>query len=771
MGKRIFKLSFVAVFCFNLIIGWAMTVHAQSPQVTPTATSMAPVAPASPTLAAVPVSSDPNIVTFAQLRRNEIQMVGPYDSASFSFFMPASWQLKSGAELHVLVGVSFTAVVQNQSNLPVASGGGMLTATLNGNSLGVLPLDQVGEVEWKLSIPPSAFATASNSGNMVLRFVLNSGISCTINEHTSIFIHPTSYLILPHDIVQPDTSLVKFPRPIYQGSFIADSALLIVPEHPSAAELQAALTVAAGLGNLSNNRLLLDMTTIGRFRPDQPGNTQAITNHLIFVGKPSSLSVLSQLSLPNPVVSGQFQSSGGGQDDGYVQMVSSPWSSSHVALIVSGNTDAAITKAAQAVSTGVLRANKYPNLAVVQQVQASSVAAPQAVDQTVADLGYQEEYFQGRGTNETSYIFNIPPGRTVAPDAYFELVYGHSVLLNYDRSAIVVWLNGRPIGSVRMSDETASHPANRIRFTLPASAVQPGRNELLIDTNSVPIDDCTPPGIQVLWINLWPQSTFHLPLDVASVSTITNQDLASYPAPFAYDPLLSNTAFVLAHDDLVSWHGATEIAEFLGYQARGSITELSVFYGDDFPAAQRAKYYLIIIGRPSQIPVVGELSKSLPAPFSSGTDNAAESNFQVTYRIPPDSPLGYVEMAVSPWNPDRIVLAILGNDSQGVDWAANALINPTLSSRLAGNFAVVNASQVITTDTRAASVAENGSNPISLIPAPIPAGQNTTETPVSRPLWVLPVLLVTILLMAFILVRIVLRNLARRNHRNPPPNG
>jgi len=359
----------------------------------------------------------------------------------------------------------------------------------------------------------------------------------------------------------------------------------------------------------------------------------------------------------------------------------------------------------------------------------------------------------------------------VAPDAYFELVYGHSALLNYNRSSILVSLNNRPIGSVRMSDQTAANPTNHVRFPIPSSAVLPGKNVLLVDTLSLPIDDCTPPGADVLWINLWSQSTLHLPQDVALVNPISTQDLASYPAPFVYDAQLSTTAFVFAHDDLGSWDSAVHIAEYLGFQASGSLTELSVFYGDNVPAADRAKDDLIIIGRPSQIPLVGEMNKSLPAPFAGNSDIAADNSFQVTYRIPSNSPLGYLETLTSPWNPDRTVLAVLGNEAQGVVWAAASLINPTLRSKLGGNFAEVNASQVITTDTRAISTTGSDSSQTGSAPSAPPSDTNTPAQPVSRPIWLLPVLILTILLAALILGMVLAKSMARGRDRKPRRDG
>jgi len=710
--------------------------------------------------------ANPNIVTFAQLKQSEIQLNGPYEQRGFSFAPPADWGLTAGAQLDLSFGVSFNttnaqANAQEQSDI-VAVSGGTLTVMMNNVVLAVISLTKIGEVSQKIDIPVAAFVTDRTDGRMDLRFILDSGFSCrTSGLHTIVFIRPTSFLTLPHTAVKPSTSLVNFPRPIFQNSFVPDTALLIVPNDPSPAELQAALTTAAGLANLSGNTILLDMVTQSGFNSTNAGN-----NHLIFVGKSGSLPILSGLTLPLPISNGQFALSEDGQDDGVVEMINSPWSStgSHVILVVSANTDLGIVKAAQAVSTGVLRPNRFENLSVIREVNTTPITSPQAVDRTLTDLGFGGSSLQTRGYSSEEYTFDVPTGTAVSPDAYFELIYGHSSLIDYNSSQIVIILNDQPIGSIRMSDATASLPTNRAKFMIPPAAVVPGKNYLNVVVNLEPVQDCTSPDTQGLWVNIWPQSTLHLPLTATSFTLDGPQDLAAYPAPFIYNPVLEDTAFVFARKDLESWRKALQIAAYLGSHAKGPLAAFSVYYGDDMPVAERAKYHLIVVGRPSQIPLVGEMNDNLPVPFLAGSDIVSDSaSFQVTYQIPPDAPIGYIQTMLSPWNPNHVVLAILGNTAEGVGWAASALIEATLRYRLGGNFAVVNDRQIITINTRFAAAATTGNinaTPVSNVP--ISLLNTASPPPTARPGWILPLLALLVGLILVILTAITFRNRTRR---------
>ena len=776
MKTNLLKTFLPLLISITLLMVLADSAGAQTPTATPTSPPISTIPP-TPILSPTPVSllptdvvrlENPDIVTFSQLGQSEIQLDGPYDSSSFSFALPADWVLKDEVQLVLLVGVSFNdgdsnngAGAQTQSDV-IVIGGGILTVRLNKTVLLSAPLNEVGETEIKINIPSSLFTTTSDDGRMSLQFGLDSGSSCRIiGSHTTVFIHSSSYFNFPHDFAQPSTSLVNFPRPIIQNSFFPDSALIVIPDQPTAAELQAALTVAAGFGNLSSNRLKLDMVTLGNLTED------LTKQQLIFIGKASSMPLLDGLNLPLPSKGGQFQFSEDGVDDGLIEMINSPWSNSHVALIVSANTDAGLVKAAQAVSSGVIRPNKFENLAVIEQVNILPISGPQKIDQSLSDLGYDISSFQRRGLDNQDYNFYLPPGMTVSTEAYFDMVYGHSSLIDYNASQIVIYLNDQPIGSVRMSDATADVPTNHAKIMIPPLATLPGNNQLTVEVTLESVDDCAPPDSSGLWVNIWPESLIHLPLMAASLDPLTSQDLEAYPSPFVYNSTLGDTAFVLEHNDPASWRSAMQIAAFLGNYVDGSLIQLSAFYGDAMPVTERSKYHLLVIGRPSQMPIVGEMNNDLPAPFLTSSDTVSESgNFPVTYRIPADSPMGYVETILSPWNAENVVLAILGNTVQGVNWAATALVDPTLRGQLTGNFAVVNNNQIISTNTRNA---ETGSGVIPSLEMPsiesTPLSDTTTDLPKTRPGWILPILVVSIGLIVIIIVVVMIQYRSRINTR------
>lgn len=699
--------------------------------------------------------TNPGVITLAELGRTEIFLNGPFDTYQFSFGLPAEWKLIGGATLNLNLLSTFNTVTQ--SGLPVAYGG-TLTVKFNRDTVAVLPLNEVGTFDYSIDIPSVDLISPRTDGEMELRFELNSGISCTANQHMNVVINPESQISLPYEEVPPSVDLIDFPRPIFQRTIFPDSALVVIPDRPTSMEVQSAMTVMAGMGNLTSNDLTIGLTKVGLLTAEQQ---QA--NHIIFVGKAASLPLLADLSLPLPLQGSNFLLTES-EDDGVLQMINSPWSQRNAVLVVSGNTDEGTLKAAQAVSTGLIHANTAPNLAIIDTVQQTPKPNPLIAERSLGDLGYGQIVLNSRGIDSTNITFYIPPGGTVSNDAYFELAYGHSSLLDYGVSGIVVLLNGQPIGSVRFTDETAGVAVNKTRITIPPTVILPGNNQLEIRSNLEPIDICTDPNLRSLWASIWPESRLHLPFTQVQSGNVTAVSLDMFPDPFVFDSTLGNLAFIVQKDDMPSLQAMARVASYLGDRSNGSISMPKVFFDDEISAANLDQYNVIVIGRPSQMSIMDKLNSVLPVPFEQGTDLANNNLSQVIYRVPADAPLGYVELLPSPWNADNVVVAALGNTDQGVSLAASALVESPLRGQLAGNFAVVNGVRVETADTRLGAPVLDSTVTTQEQPTIVePILPTESPVPVSQPQWILPAILVAVALIILIVIVVLFIN-RRKTH-------
>src|SRR5205823_3209394 len=129
------------------------------------------------------------------------------------------------------------------------------------------------------------------------------------------------------------------------------------------------------------------------------------------------------------------------------------------------------------------------------------------------------------------------------------------------------------------------------------------------------------------------------------------------------------------------------------------------------PEQVRKERDLLLVGRPSALPLVNELGSALPAPFTPGSAVASEPDATVAYQTPQDASLGYLELLAAPWSGERTVLAVLGSTDEGLRWAGAALTTPKLRGALTGNLAVISGDQINSRDTRPRATAPATSQP------------------------------------------------------------
>jgi hypothetical protein len=526
--------------------------------------------------------------------------------------------------------------------------------------------------------------------------------------------------------------------------------VIVLPDQPTPQEVQAALIVSAGIGRLTSGLQVLSLQSLNGLTDEQKK-----TSHLIFVGKAGSLPVLETIDFPAAVSGALIAVDALTASDGVVQMALSPWNSVLSVTYVGGGDDAAVVKSAQALSSGQLRAGSSPALTVITNV-ISAVEAPIVdTNRTLEALGYDSLEASGVGFQSLEYDFYVPFGQVAGPEAYFDMVYAHSALIDFQGSGVLVEVNGQIVGSLRLTEETAKG-INTVRIAIPGYAVRPGLNTLTVRMEFVPIDLCSELNRDGLWLTVHKNSMLYLPLVSAPINTIVQaRDLSQYPALFTLNPSLENLAFVLPLADPQSWNVAAQIASYLGKDATGLVLNLAVAFGDSVSDEIRQARDLIIIGRATQLPIIAEIGDALPGPFASGSDLATERGMQVTYLIPEGTDIGYLQLLPAPWNANRTVLAVMGSTSSGLAWAGNTLVTPAFIRLLRGTFAVVTDTKILTADTRLGLGVQNLS--ATAVPGDYPSVNTQTQnlsTPQSdyrRDLLLIPISVVSIVIVLFLI--------------------
>ncbi len=726
----------------------------------PPTPSPSPSPSPTPTLAVEQVGDE---VPFNLLGYTEEILFGPFDTFTYTFSLPANWEVTSAAEVRLAFNVftSGQGTVVLPDGTPVAEIiDGSLQIFFNGELVDTILLEQSGERVETIIIPVTALQAVNPGESHQLIVELDAGGSCDeFDLRTRVAIHSYSKMTFPHTVTEPVTSLALLPRPIYQNSFLPDQALLIIPDNPTQSELQAAMAVASGFGGMTNGNLLLSLRASSQVSTDELS-----ANHVIMVGKAESLPWIGSVNLPAGADSAAFSAAGAQPGDGVVQMAVSPWNASNVVLVATGMDDEGVLKAGKAISTGQLLSGDQENLSLVANVRPdAAIAVETRLDQTLGDLGYSDKKLWRVGFSATEYRFYIPPGKTLDDGAYFDLILSHSKLLNYDLSGLVISVNGKDVGSVKFSDLTADYA--QVRVVIPTTTVFTGYNKLRINAELIPNNYCVDPNLGSTWVRIWPESTLHMPLVDSAVSGVmaARFDLGDFPSPFTLDPVLGTTALVLPQGDPQAWDVAAQVAFYLGDVVNPNVSDITAYYADSVPEEIKGSRHLMLIGVPSTLPLLSEFNDALPSPVDMASNTVSTSVLQVDYRIPAGSSMGYIELMTSPWNSNNVLVAVLGNSAEGVRFAGTALTDGNLRAGLAGNFSLVLGTQVLSADTRPATsdFATTASLPGAGETSPLVA--QPTEPIQGRPAWVLPAMGVALGGMLLVIIFAAIGSLRRRS--------
>ena len=310
-------------------------------------------------------------------------------------------------------------------------------------------------------------------------------------------------------------------------------------------------------------------------------------------------------------------------------------------------------------------------------------------------------------------------------------------------------INDEYIGSGRFTERSII--STNINLTIPKEVIKPGLNRITIMENLRSPDTCIPPREGDLWAVIRSESKIYIPLGVSEKEDgFTN--LASYSELFG--PTLNNMAFIVAPSDPVGKTIAMEFAYNLGIDAEGTIINPEFSFADNIPDQVLMERDLFVIGQPSKLPIISELSANMPAPFPSDSDIASEPQSGITFNLPTNTPTGYIEMFPSPWNSERMVLTLLGNDEQALKWTQNILLTSDLSDQLSGNLAIVYGENVYSSNT--ISIPSQDITVMAIVtPTPI-------ETPPSNDVSQSNLIVIGVITAVMFLVAIVIIFLQRR---------
>lgn len=685
-------------------------------------------------------------VTFEQFGFEATTLQGNYDSTVYFFSFPSTWELNGEATLTLKFDAQVSVLNDEGLEIPTRA---RLQVVYNDFLLDSIPLENRlgGLDEMVVTIPLEALQNVSSSGRHNLTIILDSGDDCNIDTEALVVLFPESSLNFPHATVDPTLDLSLLPRPFFQRTFLPDEVPVVVPDEPTTAELDAAFNLIAGFGAMSGGAMTMTLTS----EAELPRSLRAYDN-MIFVGKVGQFEALEEVDLPAENSADGLRLAGAQASDGVVQLALTPWQTGGVLMHITSETDEGIRKAGQAASAGNLQVTRRQSLVVVSEVEPEAVLSfVDGIDQSFADLGYDEQVLEGPGRENSFFDFFIPAGFIPSAEAYIEFEYVHTDLFDFDLSGITIRLNGTIVGSIPVGEE--STVLTRSRVALPASAARPGLNQLRVQAELVPKNNCLAQRTSDLWLVIHPESYLHIPLTTAALSNIQTS-LEAFPDPFVYDPTLGQLGVVVPHGDVDAWRTAASLTFFMGDQVDTPLGNLRVAFADGVPTEMREMRHLLLVGDPADLePVLSDINDVLPASYDFPLNSVAENRLPVTFRFPRNADLGYIQTTAAPWNEQLRLIHMAGVTPVGLEQMAVALMDGRLRSEMQGDFATVLGEQVQSFDSRTAPFARTIESDDA---EALAEGEGEEETAVAAeaegtPSWLLPTIQASIGLMGLII--------------------
>lgn len=608
-------------------------------------------------------------ISLAELGFSEKAVLnGPYQDIEIDFSLPPDWKLTGSAELDLKISSEFytflEAFTEGTSGTGSGGFGSILEISLNGQNIAKQTIEQAGDSSFIVELPVSAFSRSVDV--QTLKIGWDSVLACQNSTASILAINPASILRFSYSETLFSPAIASYPAPfLIDNAIRQDPTAIIIPSDPSEQELSAMLSVSAGLGKLTKGKLKKEILST-----DELSSQTLSASHTILIGKINSI----ESALVEPGMKKELDEILNSIDDssGLVFMGVSPWNPGRAILIVTGRNDDAVLKASTALGTEELMPYSSGQYAVIKEVNSAEMDSQYFIDQTLIDLGSEDViFFGGIGETTLNIPFIIPADISINPEAYMEMYFRHSLLLDYLRSTITISINNVLIGNIRMNDQ--SNENGIVRFILPPNVIKPLSNVITIKAELAAQDICGDTRGGDFWASVYGDSYLHLPPVLEGQNANRNYLLGDFPLPFIQDQHLIKSVFVLEKGDSYAWKKAFDIAYLFGTQVQSNWLMPTAKFTESFSSEDQAGNYLVI-GLSSRIPFSSDINNMLPLPFLEDGRLEEIDLPGIGFELDQGQDLGYLEVFSSEEDESNVV-AILGNSQTGLDTAVNLLIS------------------------------------------------------------------------------------------------
>jgi len=627
----------------------------------------------------------------------DIMLQGALGYKRIDFTIPRYWEVLEGSRAEFYLSHSPTLIPDLSA----------FTAILNGKVIHTMALDRsnINVTTIVLNLPKNILSDYN-----VLELIANQHytLECEDPFDPSLWttIHRTSRILINHKKLVPYIDLAFYPYPIYEKQSYDDAVIdFMLPAQPSQTTLGA---------------IARFQTAFGRFIPPRSkvkynvgiGSSGEPVNHMILIGTPqeneairrfADLPTESALSLPlitEPGFSPKFTYPNGSKiegDQGVIIFTHHPDNAEIAVLILSGNSAAGVDKAVTAITEIPYERSFAGQALVVEKVdprpklpeKTKSTHIPIDRDTfTLEDIKYEDTTVRGFfAPAVTIDILMEPDAHPAIGKQKFKLVYSYGAQLQAQLSSLEIILNGVSIDSKNLNvPEGESHA--ELLIDLPVDLLQP-HNTLQVKFFLFPDNYfiCGRVSDRHLWATVHKESELTMPRNYyVYLPDLKLMRYEWYPYTVYQD--LGNTTFVLGDSASEADYAALLIlAAQLGRITESEGIYVKAYQLSKLPEEVKSSDHLIVVDSSAHSALSRKLVGDTRLFYNDDNKRVMMTLENGEMKTVEWKSGGLIEQIVSPFNPEKTVLLVRGQDAKQLELAVVALSDNTKLTQLENNLA------------------------------------------------------------------------------------
>ena len=618
---------------------------------------------------------------------NRLRFSGIYDEQRLQFTRPRHWTADS---VKVLLRYRHSAALYaTRSNL---------TVLINGTSIGSVPLNQPqGEIGDAVFEVPKDLLQDYNE--LLIAALQNNSPTCTQDPYDPSLwteVMPDSKLVFNFTPQAATPDFGQFPYPLFDVLSLQTNRIAYLrPENTADADwLTATARLQGFLGRTAHYRPLDSrlVDNVDAVEPDE---------RLVIVGTPAQQPILADLDLPFALEAGEFVDGDGdglAPESGLLTWSTTPDGRSPV-LVVTGNGVEGVQKATQYLVQPQDQQIATGHALIVNQVATLPSPSPrdwpgylpEAPEFQLQDLHAPHQApladmtVRGSHAPALTVDFKALPDDQFLDRATMKLVYSYGPQINPLTSLVDVELDGVAIQGERLTSVTGAD-RKTMTVVLPRDRITP-TSKLQVNFRLDPRErrSCSRVTDQQLWGTIHNDTTFSLNRE--AITKLPDLDLFKTGYPFTAPQDLSTTTVVMPKAPTTTdLELMLELVERLGRLSVADSVQLTVYPVDQLPDGQRDTQHLVVIGAEDHFPFPELLTDS---GFALRTNLGRQWGPSQVQTLPDTE--GIMKSVMSPWNQQRVVLALSGRSNTGLAQITDLLRHDPLFYQIKGDTVLVSA--------------------------------------------------------------------------------